>query len=73
MMTPEVVYCFEDQLIVDAAELMKQRQVRRLVVLDKDRRLVGIVSLGDLAVKNRDDELSGDALEQVSEPALPRR
>jgi hypothetical protein len=43
------------------------------VVLNRDKRLVGIVSLGDLAVKGGDDRLSGEALEQVSEPAMPRR
>ena len=50
---------------------MEKNQIRRLVVLNRDKRLVGIVSLGDLAVKT--DENSGEALEQVSEPAQPRR
>src|SRR5262249_62126734 len=45
-MTPDVLYCFEDQDVVEAARLMKQDQVRRLVVLDRDKRLVRIVSLG---------------------------
>jgi CBS domain-containing protein len=52
---------------------MEDNQIRRLVVLDRDKRLVGIVSLGDLAVKAGDGALSGEALEQVSEPASPRR
>ena len=73
VMTPEVIYCFEDALVGDAALLMQQKQVRRLLVLNRDKRLVGIVSLGDLAVKTRDEGLSGEALEQVSEPAQPRR
>jgi CBS-domain-containing membrane protein len=72
-MTPEVICCFDDQDVDDAARLMEQNQIRRLVVLNRDRRLVGIVSLGDLAVKVGDDELSGAALEQVSEPAAPMR
>src|SRR5262245_56067255 len=50
VMTPDIVYCFEDQDIVEAAQLMEQNQIRRLVVLNRDKRLVGIVSLGDLAV-----------------------
>lgn len=45
-MTPEVVFCFEDQNVSEAADLMKQKQVRRLVVFDRRHRLVGIVSLG---------------------------
>jgi len=43
------------------------------VVLNRDKRLVGIVSLGDLAVKGGDEGLSGEALEAVSEPAQPLR
>src|SRR5262245_34208820 len=53
-MTPDVVYCFEDDLVSSAAHVMEEHQIRRLVVLDRDKRLVGIVSLGDLAVKASD-------------------
>jgi CBS domain-containing protein len=73
VMTQEVIYCFDDQDVNEAARLMEQNQVRRLVVLNRDKRLVGIVSLGDLAVKAGDERLSSEALEQVSEPASPRR
>jgi CBS domain-containing protein len=71
IMTPEVVACFEDQLVTEAAQLMQERQVRRLVILNRDKQLVGIVSLGDLAVQTGDDQLAGQTLGQVSEPALP--
>jgi CBS domain-containing protein len=73
VMTPNVIYCFEHQDVDEAAELMEQNQIRRLVVLNRDKRLVGIVSLGDLAVKTGDGALTGETLEQVSEPAAPRR
>jgi CBS domain-containing protein len=73
VMTLEAFYCFEDQDVEEAARLMQEKQVRRLLVLSRDKRLVGIVSLGDLAVKAGNDRLSGEALEQVSEPAAPRR
>jgi CBS domain-containing protein len=73
IMTREVVYCFDDQLVGEAARLMQENQVRRLLVLDHDKRLVGIVSLGDLAIEAGDEELAGHTLEQVSEPALARR
>src|SRR5688572_26993241 len=66
VMTPDIIYCFEDDLISEAALLMEENQIRRLVVLNGDKRLVGIVSLGDLAVKTGDEELSYQALEQVS-------
>ena len=72
-MTPKVLSCFEDQDVREAAELMEANRVRRLVVLGRDRRLVGIVSLGDLAVSTRDERLAGEALERVSEPAAPRK
>jgi CBS domain-containing protein len=72
-MTPKIIYCFEDQDVQEAAQLMEGNQVRRLVVLNRDKRLVGIVSLGDLAVKTGDERLSAEALEQVSEPAAPAR
>jgi CBS domain-containing protein len=72
-MTPDIVYCFEDQDVKEAAQLMKEKQIRRLVVLNRDKRLVGIVSLGDLAVDTGDEKLAGETLEQISEPAAPRR
>lgn len=73
VMTSEVIYCFEDELVEDAARLMAAKQVRRLVVLNRDKRMVGIVSLGDLAVKTGDEQLAGNALEGISEPNQPDR
>lgn len=69
VMTPDVTYCFEDQLVEEAAMLMQEKQVRRVVVLDREKRLLGIVSLGDLAVETGDEELAGTTLEAVSEPS----
>ena len=52
MVTSPVIYCFDDQDVEDAARLMRQNQIRRLLVLDrKDNQAVGVVSLGDLAGK----------------------
>ncbi len=70
-MTPEVVYCFEDQSVEEAARLMEEKQLRRLVVLNRDKKLVGIVSLGDVATSTGDERLSGEILKQVSEPSPP--
>jgi CBS domain-containing protein len=69
VMTSAVVYVFDDQDVGDAARLMQEHQVRRLLVLNRDRRLVGIVSLGDLAVESHDERLGGKTLERVSQPA----
>ena len=54
VMTPEIVSCYEDQDVEDAARLMKERQIRRLLVLNRANDLVGIVSLGDLATEAAD-------------------
>jgi CBS domain-containing protein len=72
-MTPDIVYCFEDQDVKEAAHLMEQHQIRRLPIVNRDKRLVGIVSLGDLAVGTGDQKLTGKVLQQVSEPATPNR
>ncbi len=67
-MTEEIVFCFEDEDVEDAAQLMEQRQIRRLPVLNGDKRLVGILSLGDLAVRaTQGEKLAGEVLERVSE------
>ncbi len=72
-MTPDVVYCFDDQSVEEAERVMKEKQIRRVLVLDRAKRLVGIVSLGDLAVRTGDREQTGEVLHEVSEPAVPAR
>jgi CBS domain-containing protein len=72
VMTPHVVSCFEDQDVEEAARLMKEHQIRRLVVLNRDQRLVGIVSLGDLAMETDDAHLAAETLERVSEPVFSK-
>jgi CBS domain-containing protein len=73
IMTPDVLYCYEDQDVQEAARLMAEQQVRRVLVLTRDQRLVGIVSLGDLAVYTGEEQLTSEVLEEVSEPAEPKR
>lgn len=73
VMTPDVLYAFEDQDVSEATWLMTEHQIRRLVVLNRDKQLVGIVSLGDLAVQTGDAWQTGQALEGISEPAEPQR
>jgi CBS domain-containing protein len=51
VMSQEVKYCFEDEEVVHVVENMAELQVRRLPVMNRDKRLVGIVSLGDLATQ----------------------
>jgi CBS domain-containing protein len=67
-MTADVAFVFEDQDVQEAAKVMRERQIRRLPVLSRDKQLVGILALGDIAATGN-DRLSGDALEQISEPS----
>ena len=66
-MTPDVTFVFEDQDVQDAAKIMRDQQIRRLPVLSREKQLVGILALGDIA-QTGNDRLAGDALEQISEP-----
>ena len=63
----DVVCATPDMSTADAAELMSEHQIRRLPVTDNDERLVGIVSIGDLAVKEGKDARTGETLENISE------
>lgn len=69
----ELVVCgFETQEIREAARLMMNNQVRRLPVLNQAKKLVGVVSLGDLSTRDLDNEgLAGQVLERISETAVP--
>ena len=52
VMTDRVLYCFEDEDVDKAAESMSREQIRRLPIVDRRKRLVGVVSLGDIALKH---------------------
>jgi len=68
LMTMPAIHCFEDQDVREAAKIMEENQIRRLVVLSRDdKRLVGVISLGDLA-RNGTTDLSGKVLQRVSAP-----
>ena len=67
LMTSGVVSAHADEPIEEAARKMGEAQVRRLPVIDDQERLVGIVSLGDLA-RETDEDTAGQALEGVSAP-----
>ena len=65
VMSSEVKYVYDDETVEDAARNMGNHQVRRLPVLNRQKRLVGIVSLADLAAGSTDD--AGGALHDISE------
>jgi CBS domain-containing protein len=66
VMSSNIEACYEDDDIRAAADKMAELQIRRLPVLDRDQRLVGIVSLGDIAQQGK-DKTTGQALEEISE------
>jgi CBS domain-containing protein len=68
VMSPDIKYCYEDETLEDAARNMSTLQVKRLPILNREKRLVGIVSLGDLAMEPEADEQSKDALVGISQP-----
>ena len=68
VMSTEVCYCFDDQEIGDVAANMGDIKVRRLPVVDHEKRLVGILSLGDIAVADKQDQPAAEALCGISEP-----
>lgn len=68
VMSPETAWIFEDEPADAAARVMRERQIRRLPVLDRSDRLVGVVALGDLATDLGDDKLKGATLEEISQP-----
>lgn len=67
VMSKEVRYCFDDEDIDDVLHNMRDLKVRRMPVLNRDKRLVGIVSLGDLATNGESAE-TGEALSGISQP-----
>ncbi|HVK06386.1 MAG TPA: CBS domain-containing protein [Armatimonadaceae bacterium] len=73
MTAGEVLFVYDDQNVEDAARVMEQNQVRRLAVLDRSRGLVGIVSLGDIALSGTDEDVTAEALEEISEPGRTTR
>ena len=67
VMSKEVLYTFDDLDIGEVARNMAQQKVRRLPVVNRDKRLVGIISLGDLA-RGADERMLGHAIGDISRP-----
>lgn len=66
-MSKEVLYCYEDEDVEQVAKNMAENQVRRLPVLNREKRLVGIVSLGDLS-HSVQPRTAGEAISEISKP-----
>lgn len=68
IMTADVKYCYEDEDTDHVARNMGALQIRRLPVVDRNKRLVGVISLGDLAVGRGSEDAAGAALKEISRP-----
>lgn len=66
IMTPAAVWCYESNVLTEAAQLMEENHVRRLLVLNAARNVVGLLSLDDLAAHMSSDRLLGIVLRKVT-------
>jgi CBS domain-containing protein len=67
IMTKEVVWCLADDNVKDVAKKMREKEIRRMLILDQDKRLAGVVSIGDIS-KVEESE-SGKTLKEITEAA----
>jgi CBS domain-containing protein len=73
VMTEDPIYCFDDQEADEAVQIMREHEVRRLPVLNREKRLVGIISLGELAACNGNEEMAGEVLGRIAVGSLAAR
>ncbi len=66
VMSTDTQWCFEDQSLEEVSERMRDAQIRRVPVVDRDKQLVGMLSLGDIATRTHTEEETGETLEEIS-------
>jgi CBS domain-containing protein len=69
VMSEGIHWAYEDDSVTEVAKLMSEHQIRRLPIVNADKRLVGIVALGDFAVDKADIVIAGEALAEISQPS----
>jgi CBS domain-containing protein len=69
VMSEGIYWAYEDDSVAEVAKLMSEHQIRRLPIVNADKRLVGIVALGDFAVDSADIAVAGEALAEISQPS----
>jgi CBS domain-containing protein len=67
VMTREIIFAFEDEDVKNVAEKMREKDVRRILILDRSKRLVGVVSIGDIA--KVEEKVTGKTLRDITEAA----
>ena len=68
IMTTEVFFCFDYEDVQDAVLSFEEKQIRRLLILNRKKQLVGVLSIGDIAVDTGNKKLAGEVLQKVSQP-----
>ena len=69
IMTPDALYCLEDDDVEEVARYMKEHEVRRVLIYDRNHHLAGVVSLGDLSKVAGEERLAGETLKDIAEAA----
>ena len=68
-MTPSVFHCYEDEEVEEVGRQMQTMEVRRMLILDRQGNLTGVVSLGDIAKTSGETGLAGETLGEIAEAA----
>jgi len=71
VMTPAAFWCYEDQSVDEVADFMSRKEIRRILVMDNNKRLTGVISIGDLAKRGHRSK-AGEAIAEIAE-APPAR
>jgi len=69
IMRPEVFYCYDDQDVEEVARHMQEREVRRMIIMNRDNKITGVVSLGDIAKLSVEKQMAGETLGKIAEAA----
>ena len=69
IMSEGIHWAYEDDSVADVAKRMSEHQIRRLPIVNADKRLVGIVALGDFAVDSADIAVAAETLADISQPS----
>jgi len=72
IMSKNVAWVYDDQDVEEAAKLMQEKKIRRLLVKNREGQVIGIVSLGDISTTSS-LELAGETVREISEPSQPER
>lgn len=67
VMTEEVIYCYENNQLLDVLDKMEENHIRRIIVLNESKRLVGVISIDDIAAKAEGKLITGETLARINE------